>query len=655
MSLQTEASDAMARAESQTEMSAPRGRAFLRLLWFALPTLLTTALVFAPPPLPPPLNILLGSVCVFFLGGYFLETILFPETREISLTRLPQFFIFSLALWAIPATTLQLLGANWFAFRVVFVAVLWVLALAAFWRAQQAMARFVLARQAIGHDIFVALACIVIAFVVAGGPRDADDWGYLQIAQQFIGSERFQIFAASETRYSLRYAFHVWIFLQAFLEQWLRVDVVTLVRDGLPVLLAPLALVSFYAWGKTFFGRANAAFLAVVIQLLILVSWANADGWGRGFFARSAQDKFLVWLIVLPLAFSFAWNFLRDGNFANWFAFGAAVIAGLWVHPISLFLLVLGLGGFALFNLISRVPFSRRRWLALLAASLPALLSPLVIRATTLPAVFRVDTPDVAAYVRLSAERLLFQPPFYLADPTLVAHPLVLLALCLTALLAPRARLDVRAQFLLGSTLVPLALLFNPFTARVLGEMLTPWQLWRVTWLVPAAFLITEGILSARVYWETRRAALVSALLFALIVAFSLSNLNLARSLGNFSQPHALEASVDDVLRVTEKNLDAPANVLLPRAITRFASAYTVRARVLSNEAQKPEDTRGQQIDRFYDPHAAPQFLDAFLIFWEIDFVVAPNGSLQDGFMQTYARAERIYQNSAYTLYRVAR
>ena len=633
--------------------SALEQRAFLHPLAFVTLTLLATLLALAPTTFPAPIALALALFFVFLYPGYLVaQTFQVFGNLKGLFARLPTFFVFSLAIWAIPATTLQLIGANWSAFRVVFVAIVWLLTIAALWRTRDIL-RFTFDAKNLLPEIVLAFICILIAFVVWRGPRDADDWGYLQITQQFIGSEPFQILAASEARYSIRYAFHVWIFLQAFLGEWLNADVVQLLRDILPVILTPLALLSFYTWAKTFFGNTRAAFIALIFQLLIYVTSANADGWGRGFFARSAQDKFLVWLIVLPIAFSFAWNFLREGKGRQWLGYGAAVIAGLWVHPVSLLLLVIALGGFALFNLISRAPFPRKRWLLLLIASAPALLTPFVIRATTLASVFRVDTPDVEAYLRVSEGRLLFQPPFYLADPALIANPFILLSLFVLVISATRLRQDARVQFLWSSTLLPLALVFNPFTARLLGEMLTPWQLWRITWLVPAAFLLTEFVMHAREMFHTRRVTFALAFVLALIAALGLTNINLGRSLGNFTQDHALDAPVQDMLLALKQNLDTPANVLLPRKITRYASAYTYRALVLSNDAQKPEDTRGQQIDRFYDPHADPKFLDAFLDFWQSEFVVVEKNTLQDDFLKTHPRAKFLYENEALRLYKI--
>ncbi len=640
--------------------NALRWRAGMDLVPALLLVLAATLLALPPPPLNGLPALVLGIITVFFLPGYLLEKIVNPSASELSLTRLAPFFVYSLVVWAIPATALQLAGANWLTFHIVFIVVMWGLLLAAvarLFRAQPAAHESANTERTVEWGL--AALCVGVALLVAVGPRDADDWMYLQITQQFLGSDSFRILEASEARYSIRYAFHVWIFLQAFLGEWLGVDLVTLLRDQLPVLLAPLALVSLYSWARTFFGRAHPALLAVVIQLLIYGTFAYGDGWGRGFFARSAQDKFLVWLIVLPVALAFAWKFLQGGRFADWFGYGAALIAGLWVHPVSEFLVVLTLGGLALFNWLGRAPLPRARWLWIGVASLPALLAPLVIRATTLPAVFTVDTPEVIAYVRLSEGRLLFQPPFYIADPALVAHPLILVSLVLlVALGARQLRQDLRTQYLWGATLVPLALLFDPLTARLLGEMLTPWQLWRLTWNLPAAFILTDAVLrflpQLRAPNLARRERLwgAAALAGGIVLMLALSSVNYGRSFGAFTKDHALNPQVEDMLRTLTRTLTQPARVLLPRDITRYASAYTYRAQVMSNDAQKEEDARGKQIDRFYDPAADPKFLEAFLNFWEIEYAIVPNSSLADRFLSRRAKTQKLYTNDVLTLYK---
>jgi hypothetical protein len=151
------------------------------------------------------------------------------------------------------------------------------------------------------------------------------------------------------------------------------------------------------------------------------------------------------------------------------------------------------------------------------------------------------------------------------------------------------------------------------------------------------------------------RPAQVIALGLVLVTAFGLYEINVSRWYTNVVKDHALETPTADMLHVLRNTLTEPSNVLLPREITRYASAYTFNAVVLSNDAQKPEDARGQQIDRFYEPTADPKFLDAFLTHWQINYAIVENNSLQDRFLKTNSRANYLYQNSGLTLYQIKR
>ena len=145
------------------------------------------------------------------------------------------------------------------------------------------------------------------------------------------------------------------------------------------------------------------------------------------------------------------------------------------------------------------------------------------------------------------------------------------------------------------------------------------------------------------------------ALLVIAVSAVWLADQNFARSWKNLSQGHALKPAVADMLQTLRGTLREPSVVLLPRRMTRFASAYTYNAVVMSNEANKGEDERGKQIDRFYDPKFNPQFLNGFLDVWKIEYVVVPNASLQDKFLQTRPHTQLLYHNAEFTLYKIER
>lgn len=661
--------DPIRRTDRTRRFLEPRASSITLITGTAL--VLATLLALFPHAISNSITFWFALVFVFVFPGFLLDRILFPAEFPWAVSRLPALFVYSLALFAVPATLLQFLGAELDAFRFVYVLILWVLSavcLARTWGQPVAQAKF--AEKEIIVEIILLVLGVIAAMVIANGPRDTDDWTYLAVLQEFIGRGHIATINADQARYSLRYTFHVWLYLQAFLARWIGVDIVTLVREVLPLLLAPLSLLSLYAWGKEFFGRLGAGFLTVIVQLLIYVTFAQADGWGRGFFARVAQDKFLVWLVILPVALQFFWRFISRGtearkNDISWttlVAYGMALVAMVWVHPIGLVQLLLAIGGFALINLLQRSRISLRRWALIGLTSVPVFLAPLVIHAITPESIFSITAPAVKALLRLSAGRLVLQPPFYIADPSLFENPIIIFALALVPLLVFRLRSDRRAQFLFGSTVVTLALVFNPYTAWVLGQAITPWQLWRLTWGIPVALLVTDLVVqiagsigaSASVPATRYSRAAIAYLVVAGIGALLLSNLNLERSVSYLRKPHALDAQLEDVMRALPRVVTDPSIVLVPRDLTRLPAAFSLNAQPISMVAHAPEDPMGAEIDKFYSGDAESDKSQQFLDFYNVNYILVPKGTP----LEKQLRADRTnfnerYRNERYALYEV--
>lgn len=632
---------------------------------------LATLLALFPRAITNSITLWFALLFVFVLPGFLLDRILFPAEFPWSVTRLPALFVYSLALFALPATILQFLGADLDTFRTTYVLILWLLGVAFFVRARgQPVEQAKYGEREIVVEIILVVLGVAAAIVIANGPRDTDDWTYLAVLQEFLVRGHIATINADQARYSLRYTFHVWLYLQAFVARWLGVDVVTLVREVLPLLLAPLSLLSLYAWGKEFFGRLGAGLVTVLVQLVIYVTFAQADGWGRGFFARVAQDKFLVWLVILPVALQFFWRFISSGtetrkgdiSWTNLLAYGLALVAMVWVHPIGLVQVLLAVGGFALINLLQRNRVSLRRWALIGLTSAPVFLAPLVIHAITPGPIFSVTAPDVKALLRLSEGRLALQPPFYISDPSLFDNPIIMFALALVPLLVFRLRTDRRAQFLFGSTLLPLALLFNPYTAWVLGQAITPWQLWRLTWSIPAALLITDILV--QIVDRSRSSATILAgrylrftiayLLFAGIGALVVSNLNLERSVSYLQKSHGLDAQVEDMMRAMPRFVTVPSIVLVPRDLSRLPPAFSLNTQPISLVAHAPEDPMGSEIDRFYQEDATSDWSQQFLDFYKVNFILVPKGAALDRQMRADSESfVQRYSNDKYELFEV--
>src|SRR5919202_1741843 len=113
-----------------------------------------------------------------------------------------------------------------------------------------------------------------------------------------------------------------------------------------------------------------------------------------------------------------------------------------------------------------------KRWLAATIWIPVAAAVALAYKFATTSFFFSTEDPKVSIYVEQSAKRLILgPPPLYMAHPNLIMTPLILFAIALLPLLIPYLRKDRRAQFLWGATLLPLAVVYNPFSAWLLGQV----------------------------------------------------------------------------------------------------------------------------------------------------------------------------------------
>jgi tetratricopeptide (TPR) repeat protein len=69
-------------------------------------------------------------------------------------------------------------------------------------------------------------------------------------------------------------------------------------------------------------------------------------------------------------------------------------------------------------------------------------------------------------------------------------HPLIILSILSALWVLIYRRTDPAGQFILGTLLVPLLLLYNPATMFILHRAITAAQIWRVRWLFPVALAV---------------------------------------------------------------------------------------------------------------------------------------------------------------------
>jgi hypothetical protein len=611
----------------------------------------------------------LGFLIVFVLPGFMLLHILYPHDSNLGIAELPALFVLNLALWAIPAGLLEFTHSNWDRFQEVFLLVLW--AEGVLFVIRQARAprmTFSVSARSLAIGLTLLALGILVGVVVYHAPRNKDDWFNLAVVQQLIRQDGFTPVIATDARYALRFTFQVWLFLQAFVSRWFGGDALTLSLDFSPAAVCFLSLLALYGWAKEFTGKSWAALVAVLFQLAIYVLSGQGGGWGHGFFIRSAEDKFLVWLLILPITLLFFWRYMQRGAWPDLVACALTVLATVFVHPIETIQALLVIGGFALFNLLLKNSFPRRRWAIVSLGAVLILVVLLFTRVMSSPALFSIaPSPSVTQYLYLNRNRLvLLTPSLYIAHPNLIAQPLILLAVGLLPFMIPYLRKDRRAQFLWGGTLVPLALLFNPYTAFGIGQLITPWQIWRLTWVLPVSLIFADlvtrldlGQLAVlrshsgqssivRLRAPTLSVALVAAL------AFLLAPLNVSASLKAIATPHTPAPPVESLMRALPGLLSRPSVILVPVDLLRYPTAYWGYALLPSPTAYWANDPVLPKINQFYaSTQYTPQVVQ-FLNERSIDFVVLKVHTPLDD--QIRARLQYFaprYSNGTYVLYQV--
>lgn len=275
----------------------------------------------------------------------------------------------------------------------------------------------------------------------------------------------------------------------------------------LPATLIPLTLIATYSVACALGSGALTRIAIVAAQLALVfatfgyfldrdtsgVRWA-----GSILFFRISQDKVFLALVLAPMAARFAIEWMERRE-ARWL--GALSIAGagcIITHPLGLpFLAILTLPyAVATAVLVPSKESHAQRWRAVFAIAIA--IAPLAIwplMQSSKEGVPNTLADDAAFHRRehLTRDSLSIsdrKQNEYTAHPSLVAHPMMLggIACALGLGLASRRRADARYAF--ATMLAPLLMLYTPGITPLAGSIVTPYLLWRFTWLLPVALSV---------------------------------------------------------------------------------------------------------------------------------------------------------------------
>jgi len=292
--------------------------------------------------------------------------------------------------------------------------------------------------------------------------------------------------------------------LQALISQTVRIEANALqvFWSWLPLGLLPLSLAALYGLATSLGTGPLTRAVLVVAQLLLIyatfgdaldretsgVRWAGAIS-----FFRISQDKVFLALVLAPSVAGFAAEWLRRGERRWLVAWLMTALACGLTHPLGLpFVAMVTLPFTALGVVAGAVDARRGAALALLL--LPLAAGPALQRSSEGAPTTLADDAGFARREHLTRDSLEITSRAnnaYTAHPSLIAHPLLLTGIACGLGLLPAARRRTDARYAFATTAAPLLMLYTPGLAPLAGQIVTPYLLWRFTWLLPIALSIS--------------------------------------------------------------------------------------------------------------------------------------------------------------------
>lgn len=351
-----------------------------------------------------------------------------------------------------------------------------------------------------------SLALLPAVLVYAGGT--VDDWWDLAFVTAYANADRLSFAepVLGSGRVHPRFTWNAWLVLQALVAEFSSQSPSVLQARWLAPLTCLLTVAATSALATALFGTGRR--VATAGAVLFVPLWLYGTE-ALPFFTRLHQDKFVAGLVLVPtlVATAAAWLRYRHGRLLV-----LTAIAGLAVSLMHGLLFAIGLVGVGALVLadatrvgagpaaavVARVV---RCW-PLAAALVPAAVAPLW-QALRLRGLFAAQGIDLAASdnpvvrAHLWLDRLLWPHDWFrLVNPAAVFGAVGLVAAAGVLVACARRRGDGAARTLLWLTGVPCALIFVPVLAAAVGNLVIPWMLYRLGWLVPVPLL--AGLLLER-------------------------------------------------------------------------------------------------------------------------------------------------------------
>jgi tetratricopeptide (TPR) repeat protein len=547
---------------------------------------------------------------------------------------------------------------------------------------------------------FLAAAGL-LAYLSAVKVKQANEdiWVYLTYVREFYATDRLAFYypyTGEEAPFS-RLTVNGWLLVQSALAQVSGLDPVDLVLDYLGPVMILLALLAVYAVARVLLQSDTAALLAGTLAGLFFLVYMSGSLFTPGgeFIGRVAEDKYVARFFFLPTAVIVGAVFVRERRLDQLALFTFVCWSVAAIHPMGVMFIAIAVGGFGVFHLLANLR-SVREWppvahlgVAVLSIGLPP---GFFLLATGNPLLNRLATVNPATRDQLldtwqrQGRLMEIGAGSYIADPSLFTNPGILAAYAVGVpfLVWSLRRGSVAARWLLGTMVFPLALIYVPPIATLIGDRVGPWLLFRLAW--PAYLAATVALGWA--LWELlrfgatrlerrgpgllRNLAPFVPLVFVVVLAAVAAPwvTDGARAVDREDevaqdQPYC----PDPVFRWLGGEVSGPSVVLAPDVESGCVTAYAREASIVSFRGRLEDDA---EVDQIEDEGSAPantrfvqDFYSASVVGQdtlrnvqrrEVDYVLLPvHSALKDQLVHLPGFTELDTPGERYRVYRVNR
>ena len=353
-------------------------------------------------------------------------------------------------------------------------------------------------------SVLLAAAGIVYFMSISNPPLIHDDaFTYNALLYYFQHAPVLDfVFPSALSRLEIpRFWIAYWPLVEAMISDFSRVDGLIVAGAYLPPALACFSFIGIFSLGRTLGLPRPAAGAAILAQGFSLMRLSQINQPGNLFFQRLTEDKVAAAFVISPIVLLLIVEYLERPTVRKLILVGISALALVFTHPVQFGMTCMIAGVYGLPSLFDRN--IRGKYFALIGVLAAIVLIPYLFRfgGGEYSQSLSFSIQDVAKndeFGRLGGRVNIIEGTQFYGISRSITPGLpykigwVSALLCLFFFYKHKF-----ARYILAAFLV-LGLGVFPYTGWLLGTFTTPFQLWRLTWLMPFglafAFLIWLGL-----------------------------------------------------------------------------------------------------------------------------------------------------------------